>query len=722
MVRQTTVGRSGGALLRAHEFFRRGPASPEGWSQLTAKDRGWESFYRERWQHDKVVRSTHGVNCTGSCSWNVYVKDGLVTWETQAVDYPSTGPGMPEYEPRGCPRGASFSWYVYSPIRLRYPYIRGSLIEMYRAERERLGDPVDAWAAIVDDPERRRTYTSQRGRGGFVRAGWDEAVELIAAAHVHTIKRHGPDRIAGFTPIPAMSMASYAGGTRFLSLIGGVVLSFYDWYCDLPPASPQTFGDQTDVPESGDWWNAGYLLVWGTNLPTTRTPDAHFMTEARYRGQKVVVVSPDYAEHTKFADRWLAAHPGTDGALAMAMGHVILREFWVDRDVPYFRDYGRRFTDMPLLVTLREHGDGHVADRFLTASDLADARRERRLEDRRPRRGDRCAGRPERLRGLPLGRGEGPLEPAPRRDPAGAHAARPRRCRGRRRRHAPVRRGRDRRRLVGAAGRPRDAGGRPSRDHRARPHAGPVRRRPRRAPRRVAGGIRRRRLARHARLAGAAHVGLGRRLRAHRPRVRAERRADRGPLHDRDGRRHEPLVPLRPDLPHVPGACPHVRLPGPKRRRLGALRGPGEGAAAHRLSDARVRARLGAAAAAHGLDAVLRAALGPVALRGRAALADRLAARDGGVRRPPGARHGGARGPARMDAVVPELRPLEPRSGRRGREGRRRSRRPRRLEAPRRVAALRLRGSRTLPATILASSPSGGRTCSGRRARATSTS
>lgn len=50
-------------------------------------------------------------------------------------------------------------------------------------------------------------------------------------------------------------MASYAAGSRFLSLIGGTIVSFYDWYADLPPASPQSFGDQTDVPESGDWWN-----------------------------------------------------------------------------------------------------------------------------------------------------------------------------------------------------------------------------------------------------------------------------------------------------------------------------------------------------------------------------------------------------------------------------------------------------------------------------------
>jgi nitrate reductase alpha subunit len=358
-------------LLTAHRFFRQGPVSKEGWSQSVAKDRRWESFYRDRWQHDKVVRSTHGVNCTGSCSWNVYVKEGIITWETQAVDYPSTGPDMPDHEPRGCPRGASFSWYTYSPLRVKYPYVRGSLLEMYRRERAAHDDAVEAWAAIVDDPERARTYKSQRGKGGFVRASWEEVAELIAAAHVHTIEKYGPDRVAGFSPIPAMSMASYSAGTRFLSLIGGVVLSFYDWYADLPPASPQVFGDQTDVPESADWFNSSYLIIWGTNLPITRTPDAHFMTEARYKGQKVVVVSPDYSDHTKFADHWLPAQPGTDAALAMAMGHVILKEFYVDRQVPYFQDYAKKFTDLPFLVTLRERDGAYVADRFLRASDLA---------------------------------------------------------------------------------------------------------------------------------------------------------------------------------------------------------------------------------------------------------------------------------------------------------------------------------------------------------------
>jgi nitrate reductase alpha subunit len=319
-----------------------------------------------------VVRSTHGVNCTGSCSWQVFVKDGLITWEHQATDYPSAGPDSPEYEPRGCPRGASFSWYTYSPSRVRYPYVRGARLQMWREARARLGDPVAAWAEITSDPGRRRAYQRARGKGGFVRASWDEATDLVAAAHVHTIKEYGPDRVAGLSPIPAMSMASFAAGTRFLSLIGGTLLSFYNWYADLPIASSQVWGDQTDVPESADWWNSRYLIMWGSNIPVTRTPDAHFMTESRYAGTKVVAVSPDYADNVKFADDWLAPHPGTDGALAMAMGHVILTEFFRDRQVPYFTDYVRRFTDLPFLVTLERHGGAWRPGRFLTAADLGD--------------------------------------------------------------------------------------------------------------------------------------------------------------------------------------------------------------------------------------------------------------------------------------------------------------------------------------------------------------
>ena len=340
------------------------------WAESRCGQREWEELYRRRWQYDKKVRSTHGVNCTGGCSWEVYVKDGILVWETQATDYPDCGEGYPNHEPRGCPRGATCSWYTYSPVRLKYPLVRSSLMELWRSALDRHGDPVAAWEHILEDDDQRRRFHHDRGMGGFVRASWDEASTIIAASLIHTIKRYGPDRIFGFTPIPAMSMVCYASGARFLSLIGGSMISFYDWYCDLPPASPQIWGEQTDVPESADWYESTYFIVWGTNLPMTRTPDAHFYTEARYRGARVAAVAPDYAEYVKFADTWLPAKAGTDAALAMAMTHVIFKEFYIEEPVDYFTAYAKAYTDLPFVVVLDHQGTNAMPGRFLRAADL----------------------------------------------------------------------------------------------------------------------------------------------------------------------------------------------------------------------------------------------------------------------------------------------------------------------------------------------------------------
>ncbi|WP_239724199.1 MULTISPECIES: nitrate reductase subunit alpha [unclassified Mammaliicoccus] len=352
------------------KFFKPTEKFNGNWSILEEKSREWEKMYRERWSHDKVVRTTHGVNCTGSCSWKVFVKNGVITWENQQIDYPSCGPDMPEFEPRGCPRGASFSWYEYSPLRIKFPYVRGKLWKLWKASLNEFGDPVVAWASIVEDDVKAESYKSARGKGGHVRVNWRDVTQLIAAQIIYTVKKYGPDRIAGFTPIPAMSMISYASGARFISLLGGEMLSFYDWYADLPPASPQIWGEQTDVPESSDWYNAGYIIMWGSNVPLTRTPDAHFMTEVRYKGTKVVSVAPDYAENVKFADNWLAPNPGTDAALAQAMTHVILQEYYEDKKEEMFINYAKQYTDMPFVIQLEPHGEGYKAGRFLRSSDL----------------------------------------------------------------------------------------------------------------------------------------------------------------------------------------------------------------------------------------------------------------------------------------------------------------------------------------------------------------
>ena len=113
------------ALVRTSRFFRKGEVSADLRSLHQIGGRDADSFYRDRWAHDKVVRSTHGVNCTGSCSWKVYVKDGIITWEAQQTDYPSTGPARVR-APRLPARGRLLLLHVLAdagplPLRPRLP-------------------------------------------------------------------------------------------------------------------------------------------------------------------------------------------------------------------------------------------------------------------------------------------------------------------------------------------------------------------------------------------------------------------------------------------------------------------------------------------------------------------------------------------------------------------------------------------------------------------------
>ena len=133
----------------------------DGHGQANGEDRTWEDAYRDRWAHDKIVRSTHGVNCTGSCSWKIYVKGGIVTWETQQTDYPARAPICPTTSPAVVP-GASYSWYLYSANRVKYPMVRGRLLKHWRAALAVAKGPVEAWTSIVENEAARREWQKQR--------------------------------------------------------------------------------------------------------------------------------------------------------------------------------------------------------------------------------------------------------------------------------------------------------------------------------------------------------------------------------------------------------------------------------------------------------------------------------------------------------------------------------------------------------------------------------
>jgi hypothetical protein len=99
------------------------------------------------------------------------------------------------------------------------------------------------------------------------------------------------------------------------------------------------------------------LFFWHSNPAATRIPDAHFITEARYRGTKVITVTPDYSPSAVHASLWVNPHPASDAALALGLARGILERGAVDEA------YVREQTDLPFLVD-EETG------RFLRQSDL----------------------------------------------------------------------------------------------------------------------------------------------------------------------------------------------------------------------------------------------------------------------------------------------------------------------------------------------------------------
>ena len=312
------------------------------------------------------------MNCTGSCSWKIYVKGGIITWETQQTDYPRTRPDLPNHEPRGCPRGASYSWYIYSAQRLKYPLVRSRLLKLWREARV-MRTPVAAWASIVEDPDKRKSYTAIRGHGGFVRSTWGRGERDHRFGQCLHRQEMGTRQDNRLQPDPgdvdgqlrgrlALSLAP----RRDLHVILRLVLR-------PSPFQPDDLG-RADR-------RSGKRRLVQLGLPDDvgleRAANAHTRRSLHDGGTlsrtKIAVVSPDYAEATKFADLWLNPKQGTDAALAMAMGHVILREFHLDRQAKYFEDYCRKYSDMPMLVRLVEKDGVLVPERLLRASDFEGA-------------------------------------------------------------------------------------------------------------------------------------------------------------------------------------------------------------------------------------------------------------------------------------------------------------------------------------------------------------
>ncbi len=281
----------------------------------------WRDLYREQWTWDRVVKGTHHGNCwyQRCCNFNVYVKDGIVWREEQAGTYPQTNAEVPDFNPRGCQKGACFSERMYDASRLRHPLKR----------------------------------VGERGQGQWKRISWDEALGEIADQCVDALASEGPSAIVW----DEGSGGSNIGVQRTHALLDTPILDLDSEFGDHHPGAAVTCGKISFCSSADDLFHSDLILIWGGNPNYTQIPTVHFINEARYHGAQVVTITPDYNASAIHADRWIPVKIASDAALGLSMAHVMIEE----------GIYDARFvaeqTDLPLLVRSDTR-------RFLRAGDL----------------------------------------------------------------------------------------------------------------------------------------------------------------------------------------------------------------------------------------------------------------------------------------------------------------------------------------------------------------
>jgi DMSO reductase family type II enzyme molybdopterin subunit len=274
--------------------------------------RSWEDVYRQKWTWDRIAKGTHYVNCwyQRGCNWNVFVKDGLVLREEQAATYEQTNAAVPDFNPRGCQKGACYSHRMYDPDRLKYPLKR----------------------------------VGKRGEGKWQRVTWEQALTDIAGTMLDVLKAHGPGAIYWDLGTAATNGCHGLGLVRTSFLLDSPFLDMNAEIGDHHPGAAATCGKIVFASSADDWFYSDVILLWGGNPLYTQIPNAHFFNEARYHGAQVITIAPDYNASAIHADLWVPVNIGTDAALGLSLAHVMIEEQL------YNAAFVAEQTDLPLLV------------------------------------------------------------------------------------------------------------------------------------------------------------------------------------------------------------------------------------------------------------------------------------------------------------------------------------------------------------------------------------
>ncbi len=343
-------------------------------------NRDWEKVYRDLWAYDSKYTFTCAPNDTHNCLLNAYVRQGVITRIGPSMKYGQAtdlagNSATHRWDPRVCQKGLALTRRFYGDRRVNQTMVRAGFKRWYdegfprgadgspdkryfqRARDEWVRMSHDEAAVIVAAALKNiaETYTGDEGKRRLTEQHYDEAtIEATNGIGTQVMKFRGGMPLLGMTRV--FGMYRFANGMALLDskirgvgpdqAVGGKGFDNYSWHTDLPPGHPMVTGQQTVEFDLNSVEQAKTVVVWGMNWITTKMPDAHWLTEARVKGTKIVVIACEYSATATKADEVVVVRPGTTPALALGFSNVILQEKLYDAE------YVRQWTDMPILVRM----------------------------------------------------------------------------------------------------------------------------------------------------------------------------------------------------------------------------------------------------------------------------------------------------------------------------------------------------------------------------------
>ncbi len=343
-------------------------------------NRDWERAYRNIFKEDDSFVFLCAPNDTHNCLLKAHVKNGIVVRIGPTYGYGKAkdlygNTASHRWDPRLCQKGIALVRRIYGDRRVKSPMVRKGWKDWIDAgfPRDAMGKPdakyfqrgKDTWLRLGWDEAYdytaraavniMRTYSGEEGAKHLKDQGYDESmIEALEGAGTQTFKLRGGMAFLGATRIfglyrfaNLMALADSAiRGVGPDKALGAKGWDSYSWHTDLPPGHPMVTGAQTNDFELFTVEHSKLCIVWGMNWITTKMPDSHWLTEARLKGTRVVVVTVEYSATATKADEVVVIRPGTDTAFALGMVQVVLSEGLYDQE------WVRTNTDLPFLIRM----------------------------------------------------------------------------------------------------------------------------------------------------------------------------------------------------------------------------------------------------------------------------------------------------------------------------------------------------------------------------------